>query len=53
LLGNELCPEGSFAGRVAVALGGEVSSANAIPAWKHKQDKAIATGPTNFIELLP
>ena len=48
MLGKEVCPGRSFAGRVAVVLGGEASSANTISAWKHKQDKAIAAGPANL-----
>ena len=53
MLGRELCPVVSFAGRVAVALGGEASSADAVPAWKHKHDKATTTGLIDFIANLP
>jgi hypothetical protein len=52
VLGREVCPVVSFAGRVAVALGGEASSADAVPAWKHKHDKATTTGLIDFIANL-
>jgi hypothetical protein len=49
LFGSDFSFGCSRAGRVAVDLGGEVSSANASPIWRHKNGKTARTGPMRFM----
>jgi hypothetical protein len=52
-LGIEFWSGRSFAGLVAVVLGGDASSADAMPAWKHNKENAIATVLMGFIVIFP